>query len=386
MQPTVVSPSSTDNQSEAAPLVPDPSTIEVSIVVPTVNEIDNIGELVKRVALALQGIGWEIIFVDDDSSDGTAEAVRQLAVCDRGVRVLLRINRRGLSSACIEGMLASAGPYIAVMDADLQHDERLLPQMVEALRIGDIDVVVGSRYVAGGSVGAWAADRAAKSRLATRFSRMVLRAELTDPMSGFFMIRREVMSRCVRRLSSIGFKVLFDIFASSPEPLRYRELPYVFRARNAGESKLDTRAVWDYGMLLLDKLIGHAVPVRFIAFSLVGCLGVIVHFGVLTFVYRVVGLDFVLAQAIATMLAMTFNFLVNNLLTFRDQRLKGWQLARGWLSFSVGCSIGALANVGIASFLFREEGAGWVLSALAGVLVGAVWNYAVTSLYTWKVR
>jgi dolichol-phosphate mannosyltransferase len=283
-------------------------------------------------------------------------------------------------------MLASAAPYIGVMDADLQHDESLLPQMVQVLRGGECDIVVGSRYMAGGSVGPWAENRVAMSRLATRLSQMVLHANLTDPMSGFFMMRREVMTNSVRRLSSIGFKILLDVFASSPQRLRYRELPYTFRIRHAGESKLDARAAWDYGMLLLDKLVGHLVPVRFVAFSLVGGLGIVVHFAVLTSAYRGFRLGFVLSQTAATVIAMTFNFFVNNYLTFRDQRLKGWELTRGWLSFSIACSIGAIANVGVASYLFREGGGRWVLPALAGVLVGAVWNYAVTSLFTWKVR
>lgn len=360
--------------------------IEVSIIIPTFNEIDNVGEVVNRVDATLRGIAWEIIFVDDNSSDGTAEAIRKLAIHDRRVRVLRRIGRRGLSSACIEGMLGSAGPYIGVMDADLQHDEGLLPRMLEVLRTGEADIVVGSRYIAGGAVGAWSGDRVAISRLATTLSRVVLRADLTDPMSGFFMMRREAMVQCVRRLSGVGFKILLDIFASSPRPLRCRELPYTFRVRQAGESKLDARAAWDYGMLLLDKLIGHLVPIRFVVFSFVGALGVVVHFAVLTSVYRGFGFDFIPSQAAATLVAMTFNFLVNNHLTFRDQRLRGWRIVSGWMSFSLGCSIGAVANVGVASFLYSQEGEGWALSALAGVLVGAVWNYAITSLFTWKVR
>jgi dolichol-phosphate mannosyltransferase len=359
-------------------------TIELSIIVPTFKEIDNIGELVKRVCNCLHGIAWEIVFVDDDSPDGTADRVREMARTHSQVRCLHRIGRRGLSSACIEGMLSSAAPYVTVMDADLQHDETLLPKMLEILRKGDVDIVIGSRYIPGGSTGQWEKSRAWISRFATQLSRIVLKADLADPMSGFFMMRHDAMIRCVRgNLSGIGFKVLLDLFASSPQPLRFQELPYQFRERYAGESKLDTMVAWEYLLLLLDKLIGHIVPVRFIAFSLIGGLGVIVHLLVLTVVYRQLDRSFIVGQTTATLVAMTSNFFLNNFLTYRDRRLRGWGLLRGWISFTLACSIGAIANVGIAAYLFKMN-TFWITSAAAGVLIGAVWNYAVTAFYTWQ--
>jgi len=201
-------------------------------------------------------------------------------------------------------------------------------------------------------------------------------------MSGFFMLRREALEQSVHKLSGVGFKILVDLFASSPRPLSFAELPYEFRSRMAGESKLDTQAAWDYGMLLLDKLIGHIIPVRFVAFSLVGVVGIFVHLGVLGLLFKHLGTDFVASQAVATLAAMTSNFALNNALTYRDRRLTGWRWLRGWLSFSLACSVGAIANVGIASYLFGQD-AMWIMAALAGILVGAVWNYAVTMVYTW---
>jgi dolichol-phosphate mannosyltransferase len=358
---------------------------ELSIIVPTFNESDNIAELVRRLKQCLAGYAWEVIFVDDDSPDSTADRVRALGREDRRIRCVQRIGRRGLSSACIEGMLASAAPYLAVMDADLQHDEQLLPQMLDLLKESTVDIVIGSRYVQGGGIGEWNTSRAAMSRFATRLSRAVVPAELSDPMSGFFMLRRDVLASSVRRLSAIGFKILLDLFASSPRPLQFKELPYQFRNRYAGESKLDSVATWDYVMLLLDKLVGHIVPVRFVAFSIVGGLGVLVHLLVLSLLFKGLKLPFVEGQAIATGIAMTFNFAVNNLLTFRDLRLRGWKWVRGWVSFTLACSVGAVANVGIASYLYQID-AGWVPAAAAGVAVGAVWNYATTMVYTWKPR
>lgn len=356
---------------------------ELTVVVPTFNERVNVEEVVRRLAACLEDYRWEVLFVDDDSPDGTASLVRALGQRDRRVRCLHRIGRRGLSTACIEGMLASSAPYLAVMDGDLQHDETLLPKMLEVLREDAVDLVIGSRYLEGGGVGEWSQSRALISRLATRLSRIVVRADLADPMSGFFMIRRSALEEVVRNLSGMGFKLLLDILASSPRPLRLRELPYQFRVRQAGDSKLDSQAAWEYGMLLLDKLIGHVVPIRFVAFSLVGALGVLVHLTVQASLLEGFGTDFVTSQAVATVAAMTFNFALNNVLTYRDMRLRGWQWLRGWLSFTIACSVGALANVGIAAYIYRLDSM-WVLAALAGIVVGAVWNYAITTVYTWR--
>ena len=355
---------------------------ELSVVVPTFNERENIAELIGRLAAALRNRSWEVVFVDDDSPDGTADLVREHAAADSRVRCLQRIGRRGLSSACIEGMLATTAPYLAVIDADLQHDERLLPQMLDTLKQGDTDIVVGSRYAPGGDISDWNAQRARMSRFAIRLSRLLVPAELTDPMSGFFMMRRSVLDGSVYKLSAIGFKILTDVFASFPRPLRFKELAYRFRARRAGESKLDSVTAWDYVMLLLDKLIGRWIPVRFLAFSIVGSMGIAVHFAVLTLVFQGLHRGFVAGQAIATLCAMTFNYTVNNVLTYRDMRLRGVRWLGGWVSFVLACSIGGFANVGIASFAYGS-GRGWFPAAFAGILVGAVWNYAVTRMLTW---
>ncbi len=357
--------------------------VELSIVVPTFNEKKNVAEVVRRIRACLGDGSWEVIFVDDDSPDDTAGAVRALARRDTRVRCIQRIGRRGLSSACIEGMLASSAPFLAVMDGDLQHDERLLPDMLRILRRRETDVVVGSRYVQGGAADGLESGRASLSRLGTRVSRLVVPGELRDPLSGFFMLRREVLEHTVRKLTGVGFKILLDIFASSPQRLRFEELPYEFRARRIGTSKLDAQAGWEYIMLLLDKLMGRFVPVRFVAFVLVGGTGVVVHLLALALFHRAAGVSFVLAQVLATLVAMTSNFALNNVLTYSDMRLRGWQWLRGWLSFTVACSIGAVANVGVATYMFARD-ATWIFAGLAGILVGAVWNYAMTMVYTWR--
>ncbi|HXP64964.1 MAG TPA: glycosyltransferase family 2 protein [Steroidobacteraceae bacterium] len=356
---------------------------ELSVIVPTFNERDNVVELTERISQSLRDCEWELIFVDDDSPDGTAEFVRQLAAKDSRIRCVQRIGRRGLSSACVEGMLASSAPYLAVIDGDLQHDERLLPDMLAELRQSDTDIVVGTRYALGGGTGDWAATRLRLSRFGTRLSRFLVPETLSDPMSGFFMLRRPVFEGAMRKLSNIGTKILMDLFASSPKTLRFKELPYTFRPRHAGESKLDSLTAWEYAMLVLDKLFGHIVPVRFVAFCIVGAIGVAVHFSILSILLHFAHFGFLAGHATATVCTMTFNFAVNNVLTYRDQRLRGLGWLRGWLSFNIACSLGACMNVGLASYVYDITGI-WYLAAFAGIAVGAIWNYAVTKRLTWS--
>ena len=357
-----------------------PRGAELTIVVPTFNERDNVELLLARLDGALRGIEWEVLYVDDDSPDGTAAKVRELAQINPRIRCLQRIGRRGLSTAVIEGMLASSAPYLAVIDADLQHDESLLPQMLAAIKAEELDVVVGSRHVSGGGFGDWDRRRVTISGFATRLARLIIAADLTDPMSGFFMLSRPAFERAVRRLSGQGFKILLDLFASTPVAYRFKEIPYVFGQRQHGESKLDSLVVWEYLMLLLDKLAGRYVPIRFVSFAAIGTSGVAVHF--LTLYYSLKVVEFPIAQALATFVAMTSNFVLNNMLTYRDRRLVGMRFIAGLASFYAVCSLGAVANVGIASAAFAHHYTWW-LSGLAGAAVGVVWNYAVSSVFTW---
>ncbi len=361
------------------------SAPELTVVIPVFNEKDNVPEVIARVENALNGIRWELLFVDDDSPDGTADAVLEYARKDFRVRLVRRIGRRGLSSACIEGMLASSAPVLAVMDGDLQHDEQILGDMYQSISGQNNDLAIASRYMDGGSLGQWSDSRISMSRLAGKLARLVTGIEVSDPMSGFFMLRAELLHGCVRKLSLTGYKILLDILASLTVQPRIAEIPYTFRNRVQGQSKLDSAVLWEYLLMLLQKMFGSKIPIRFISFSIVGGFGVFVHMAVVYLVLAVTGIaNFVYAQAAATLVAMTSNFLLNNVLTYRDKRLHGKALVTGWISFVIACSIGAVANVGVASYLFEMNGSRWVLPAIAGVAVGAVWNYAVTSIYTWK--
>ncbi|CAN5247939.1 glycosyltransferase family 2 protein [soil metagenome] len=357
---------------------------EVAIVVPTFNEQDNIVPLLDKIEAALPDVEWEAVFVDDDSKDRTSDVILQRCRIDPRVRIIKRIGRRGLSSAVVEGILSTSTPFVAVIDADMQHDERLLRSMLAALRGDEVDLAIGTRYTAEGGLGDWDTRRQVISRFATSLARLVVKSNLSDPMSGFFMIRREAFEAAMRNLSTQGYKILLDIVASSPRPLRIKEFPYVFRSRQHGESKLDALVSLEYLLLLLDKMFGRWVPARFILFMGIGGLGVFVHMAVLAVLLKTLGMQFMVAQGIATVMAMTFNFFLNNVLTYRDKRLKGfWPLVVGLLSFYLVCSIGAVSNVGIANFMFTHQYSWW-LSGVAGIVVGAVWNYAASSIITWR--
>ena len=356
---------------------------EITVVVPAFRERENIPRLLDALEQALGGLDWETIVVVDDAEDGSEELVRARAQHDPRVRCIQRIGRRGLASACIEGMLASSAPYVAVMDADLQHDETLLPQLLEKARRDQADLAVASRYMAGGSTGELAPSRVRISRMASALSASLCKG-LTDPMSGFFVVRRTFLDRVVRNLYARGFKILLDLIAAARGEISIVELPYRMRSREHGESKLGARVIAEFFMLLLYHMMGRLLPARFFLFAAVGATGVGVHLCVLWLLYAASG-QFLLSQALATWVAMTSNFVLNNMVTYGDQRLRGRAMWRGLISFYAACGIGALINLAIADWLFQKSTPYW-LAGLAGALIAALWNFFTTASFTWGSR
>ena len=370
--------------------------LQLAVVLPTYKERANIAPMVARLDAALAGLAWEAIFVDDNSPDGTGDELRRIAQTDPRVRVIERIGRRGLASAAIEGMCATAAPIVAVMDADQQHDPALLPGMLAAIESGAHDVAVGSRFAEGASTEAWGRpDRVKASGLANKLARKMTGVELTDPMSGFFMLRAETLRGDAHRLSGVGFKILLDILATVDAPLRIKEFPIAFAARTEGESKLDRTVVFEFLIGLYDKWLGRIIPTRFALFGTVGAMGVVVQFaGLWAILHLLLGERFVyghwsqdtlfnVANTLAAMLAMTFNFVLNNELTYADSRLRGFlPLLKGWAKFAATCSLGLLTNVGSAAAL-KAMGFHEVIAVLAGIVLGSVWNFALSSRFVW---
>src|ERR1700722_8180909 len=357
--------------------------LELSVVIPTYKERANIAPLLTALKAGLQGLNWEVIFVDDHSPDHTADAVRELALVNSRVRIVERIGRRGLSSACIEGMMASPAPCLAVMDADMQHDETVLPEMFRLLQSRNLDVVVASRRITGGSMGEFAQKRVRLSDLGSRVSKLVCHCEVTDPMSGFFIVDSHFFRASVPRLTGTGFKLLVDILASSPVPPRIAEVPYRFRYRVAGESKLDVNVELEYLFLIVDKLVGRYLPTRFVLFLGVGSFGLLIHLSILGMFHIFAAAGFAPGQVVASLSAMMFNFFLNNLVTFRDRRLKGMALLRGLFVFYTACTLGVLINLGFAD---RLLGAGlpWYVAGTCGVAISLVGNYGVNPIVTWR--
>lgn len=358
--------------------------VDLAVVLPTYNERGNVAELIARLDEALTGLRWELIFVDDDSPDGTASLVHEYARRDARIRLLHRVGRRGLSSACAEGILAASANAVAVMDADLQHDETILPKMLTKLREQQLDVVVGTRNALGGSMGQFGAKRQLLSRVGHRVSKAVCRCELSDSMSGFFIVDRGFFLEVAHKLQGGGFKILVDMLASSERPVQVGEVGYCFRPRMRGESKLDGNTAVEYLFLVINKMVGGVIPVRFAMFALVGATGVLTHLACLAVLLYGLHWDFVVAQACATLVAMTENFFLNNAITYRDRRLRGVRVVWGLASFWVACSFGAWANVVFARSLLAA-GVRWYLAGAAGVMLSSVWNYSMTNMFTWQM-
>lgn len=361
-----------------------PAVCLVAVIVPTLNEAANVPRLVAALDRALGTYAYEILFVDDWSTDGTPDAVAALADIRTNIRLIRRFGRRGLSSAVVEGVLATLAPIVAVIDADMQHDEAILPRLIDAVADGTADIAIGSRYAPGGSTGTWDAARARGSRLATLLARRLLPVPVADPMSGFFVTRQATLIAALPRLSNLGFKILLDLIVSSPTPPRIAEIPFTFRERTAGTSKLDSSVAIDFLLLLLDKSVGRYVPPRLVLFGAVGLLGLGVDLGLLR-AGLALGATFKLAKSVGVAGAIAFNFTLNNNLTYRDQRLTGSRLLTGLLSFYAVCGLGAVANVGVGNAVFEREHRWW-LAGIAGAVVGSMWNYAASRAVTWRKR
>ena len=357
----------------------------LSVVVPTYRESANLAVLFRRVEAALEGLPWEMIVVDDDSPDGTSEIAFALASSDPRMRCLRRVNRSGLAGAVVEGWMSSSADIVAVIDGDLQHDETILLKMYRALAAGEDDLAIGTR-VADEHAGGLSPARQMLSDLGAWFFRRIAGATVTDPMSGYFMIRREIVSRLAPRLSPDGFKILADVILSAGGELKIVEIPYRFRKRVAGESKLTPLVGLDFLELVAHHASGGLLPIQFVLFALVGAVGLVVHVIALSAFRHWFGpADFGSAQLAATLVAMASNFILNNEITYRTYRYRGMNMLAGFAGFALACSVGALANIDVASWLYQWNRTWWV-AGMAGAVLSVVWNYAVSTNLIWRPR
>jgi dolichol-phosphate mannosyltransferase len=360
-----------------------PGYVDLAVVVPTYRERENVPEFLARLERALEGIRWEAIFVDDDSPDGTARLLLEYAGTDPRIRLLHRIGRRGLSSACIEGMLSTSARAVAVMDADMQHDETILPRMFDLLRAQGLDLVVATRNAQGGSMGTFCPSRVRLSNLGRSIGQTICKCPLSDPMSGFFIVDRRFFLSVARNLHGGGFKLLVDMLSSAQSPVRFAEVGYNFRDRRHGESKLDLNVAIEYLLLVVNKLTRGLIPIRVASFSLIGIAGIATHLLCLSVLLLAFHWRFVEAQVAATFVAMTENFFLNNIVTWHDRSLRGLRMFTGLATFYLACSFGAWSNALVARALF-DAGVPWYLAGAAGILLSSVWNYSMSTFFTWN--
>jgi dolichol-phosphate mannosyltransferase len=346
---------------------------ELSLVVPTFRQRDDIARLVGELAHALAGVEWEVIFVDDNSPDDTVAAIAAIGAGDSRVKVIRRVGRSGLTQTCLVAMLASGARYVAMLDLASRFDGRLLA-MLDLVR-SDADLVVAARPGAAGG-----RFRSTVRTLLSAATRKILSAELTDPASGCFMMRREALEKLTPSLSSLGYQVLLDLIATARGSLRIVEIATP-GATAGGRSEL--KLALELTALLIGKLSGDAVSIRFLLFCFVGLSGVGVHLALLD--AALVALPFTAAQTAATIGAMIWNFTLNNTVTYGDQRLTGLAYLTGLVRFMIVCGIGAVSNVGVASWIYANDNVWWI-AGLGGAVMGAVWNYAVSAVFVWRPR
>ena len=363
---------------------------KLTVVIPTFNEVENIPMILKKIENTLKNVTFEIIFVDDNSNDGSIEKIRELELEKRNISLLHRIGRRGLSGACIEGMLAAKSGLVAIIDCDLQHDDTKLIDMLEKFdNQKNLDLVIGSRHNdTGKSKDGFNTIRKLGSDFAIFLTKKLLRIQTTDPMSGFFMVKKKSLLQIINKLQPNGFKILADIIACSnrnPKKWEITEVGYEFKKRTSGQSKMSLIVILEFLGLILSHLSRGLLSIRFILFGMVGLSGVFVQLFTTFLCLNLSIQPYVIAHSIGVFMAMTSNYYFNNLLTYKDRSLAGSSFFKGLLSFYLICSAGALANIAIAK-LFFDYTEIWVLSSLMGAILGAVWNFIFSSIFTWKAR
>jgi dolichol-phosphate mannosyltransferase len=358
----------------ARTLAPRPAP-ELSVVVPTFNAEGEITALVEGLARALGDVDWEVIFVDDNSQDQTVALARRMAQADPRVRIVRRVGRSGLTQTCLAAMLTSRARFVAMLQPG--SDAAMLAAMLAGLRDDQADIVVATRHRAGSG-----RLRALVRGGLSTITRRALSTDISDPTSGCFMLRRDRLEELTPALSSLGYQVLLDLIATARGRLRIVGL--AAQPTGPGNQPSELKLALELLALMIARFSNDAVSIRFLLFCLVGLSGVGVHLALLD-AALIAGLRFTAAQTFATIGAMIWNFTLNNTVTYGDQRLRGLAYLTGLLRFMVICGIGAVSNVGVASWIFAHDNVWWI-AGLGGAVMGAVWNYAVSSVFVWRPR
>ena len=359
----------------------------LSIVIPTYNERENISKILEKLRKSLRAVRYEIVFVDDNSPDGTSDEVKLFMQKSPDIHLIHRIGRRGLSGAIIEGILASNSSLVGVMDCDLQHDETKLLEMLALFKKNNsLDLVIGSRFTENGGIsdGAFSKFRELGSKVVTFMIKKLLNINSSDPLSGFFMVKRNSFKRHSENLQTQGFKILADFLVTSGKTIDVEEVGYSFKNRVLGESKMSLLTALELISLVFSQIFGGKVSIRFILFCMVGVSGIFVQLAT-TGLLMLFTNGFSTSQTVGIVVAMTSNYFLNNYITFQERRLKSLDLLRGLFSFYLICSLGAFANISVSTYLYSLS-SNWLVSSLVGAIFGAVWNFTLSSKFTWKSK
>jgi dolichol-phosphate mannosyltransferase len=357
---------------------------KIAIIIPTLNENENISKFLALIISILHDRNdYEVIFIDDNSTDGTLDTLYNLSMQFAFCRYIRRVHRKGLATACVEGMLSSQAQYFIVMDADMQHDHTLLPDIINLLSSGKANIVIGTRYAAGGSVGNWDKKRAYISQTATKLSNFFLSYTVSDPMSGFFGVTREVINTVCERLSGRGYKILFDIISTYGKGLNIIEIPYTFKERAAGKTKLNIVTCFDFVFMILDKLLGRYIYIDYLIYVFIGAIGACIHLLFLFIFHKLCNFDFIFSQIVSTISAMTFNYIGNNYITFSSNSFSGLKFVYGYIKYCVICSLGVFINISISEHLY-SSGFLWWISGVLGALFGSFSNFLLSKFFVWK--
>ncbi len=361
--------------------------MRVSIVLPTYNERENVAPLIKSLFTLGSSYDLEIIIVDDNSTDGTINLIKEMSLKDNRIRLIRRVGRHGLASAIKEGLLDATGDFAAVMDSDGQHEPTAIFESIEKLEKEGLDLVAGSRFVGGAEIHGLSSRRQEGSSFANSFARMSLNKRyrhLTDFMSGCFVMDLNKCLPLICKVDVHGFKFLYELLAISEGKISIKEVPLQFQPRIYGNSKLDIAVLWDFLISLMHAFSLRLIPRRAISFGIVGASGVFVQLCTTKVLMSFFLLQFENAIPISVITAATSNYLINNALTFRAQRLKNWFLIKGLIKFLLVASLPVIANVGLATSFYQFISNNAIWAQLSGIIVVFVWNYAASSRFVWN--